>query len=414
MPANIATIKRSGERQPLGVMLPVALDTKSTVSKISTLMLDYAALTGLSPPEHTPRRYLWTDAFALCNLLELFRLTEDEGWLDLALQLVDQVHHVLGRHRSDDPRSGWISGLDEEEGELHPTRGGLRIGKRLSERGPGERPDERLEWDQDGQYYHYLTKWMHALNRVSRVTGDAVYAGWAMELARTAHAAFTYASSWGGAKRMYWKMSIDLTRPLVPSMGHHDPLDGYVTCCELQASAGGLGLSPDSGLEAEIADLAAICRGREWATDDPLGIGGLLSDAWRIAQLTEMGVFRDTHLLESVVDAALTGLAAFSGGNQLDYPPTFRLAFRELGLSIGLKGVVPLRNWSERNPKLIAAGSPLQRKIETLAGYLPLAGKIVDFWLEGKPREAGTWREHREINMVMLATSLAPDGFLSI
>ena len=29
-------------------------------------------------------------------------------------------------------------------------------------------------------------------------------------------------------------MSTDLTRPLVPSMGQHDPLDGFVTCNELQ------------------------------------------------------------------------------------------------------------------------------------------------------------------------------------
>src|SRR5690349_19170636 len=118
-----------------------------SLSSVRALMLDYAALTGLSPRGETPRRYLWTDAFALCNLLELFRQTDDEQWRDLALRLVDQVHHTLGRHRSDDPRRGWLSGLDEAEGELHPTRGGLRIGKRLNERRAGEPPDERLEWD---------------------------------------------------------------------------------------------------------------------------------------------------------------------------------------------------------------------------------------------------------------------------
>lgn len=294
------------------------------------------------------------------------------------------MHHILGRHRSADPRSGWISGLAEAEGELHPTRGGLRIGKKLNERGPGEPSDERLEWDQDGQYYHYLTKWMHALNRVSRVTGAPVYAGWAVELAQTAHAAFTYASSSGGPKRMYWKMSIDLTRPLVPPMGQHDPLDGYVTCSELQASAGGLGMPSHLDLKAEIAELAAICRGRDWATDDPLGIGGLLSDAWRIAQLTGIGVFRDTSLLEAVVDAALAGLADFAGSNTLHHPAAYRLAFRELGLSIGLKGAVQLRDWSKKNPERIAAESPLQRKIEALAGYLPLVGEIEGFWLERK------------------------------
>jgi hypothetical protein len=31
--------------------------------------------------------------------------------------------------------------------------------------------------------------------------------------------------------------------------------------------------------------------------------------------------------------------------------------------------------------------------------------------MDGKNREASTWIEHREINMVMFATSLAPNGF---
>lgn len=59
----------------------------------------------------------------------------------LASRLVDQVHQVLGRHRNDDSRTGRIGGLDEELGEAHPTRGGLRIGKRLPERRTDE-PDE--------------------------------------------------------------------------------------------------------------------------------------------------------------------------------------------------------------------------------------------------------------------------------
>jgi len=174
-----------------------------------------------------------------------------------------------------------------------------------------------------------------------------------------------------------------------------------------------LGLQ-QAALSAETADMAAICRGREWATEDALGIGGLLSDAWRLAQLTDLGVFRDTLLLESVVDAALTGLETFAKGTSPAYPAEYRLAFRELGLAIGLKGVVPLRDWLEKNRKLIATESPLHRKIEALARYLPLAGEIEDFWLYGSNRGTGTWSEHRDINMVMLATSLAPDGFLSI
>ena len=120
------------------------------------IMTDFAHLTGLVDAQ-PPRRYLWTDAFAVCNFLELYRPIGEEEYRQLALRLVDQVHHVQGRHRADDPRTGWISGLSEPEGEQHPTRGGLRIGKPLNERQPDEPFDERLEWERDGQYYHYLT-----------------------------------------------------------------------------------------------------------------------------------------------------------------------------------------------------------------------------------------------------------------
>ncbi len=167
-------------------------------------MTEFSNLTGLSAAGKVPQRYLWTDAFAVCNFLELYRQTNDDKYKNLALLLVDQVHNILGRHREDDSRTGWISGLDEEEGEMHPTKGGLRIGKKMSERSPSDRFDESLEWDRDGQYYHYLTKWMHALNRVSRVTGDRTYNTWAIELAKTAHAWFVYVPFSGGQKRRFW------------------------------------------------------------------------------------------------------------------------------------------------------------------------------------------------------------------
>ena len=149
------------------------------------LMLQFADRTGITGTR-APRRYLWTDAFAVCNFLGLHAVSDDGSWLDLALRLVDQVHHVLGRHRADDPRQGWISGLDDAQGELHPTIGGLRIGKPLPERSPQEHLDQRLEWERDGQYFHYLTRWMHALHRVALATGELRYARWARELASSA------------------------------------------------------------------------------------------------------------------------------------------------------------------------------------------------------------------------------------
>ena len=179
------------------------MEQNASLDSARNIMVEFASLTGLSPDTTAPRRYLWTDAFAVCNFLELYRLTHEAKYRELALTLVNQVHYILGRHRDDDSRAGWISGLTEHEGKLHPTRGGLRIGKKMNERGPDDPYDEQMEWERDGQYYHYLTKWMQALNRVSRVTGDPTYNRWAIDLAKTAHARFTYDPSSGKQKRMH-------------------------------------------------------------------------------------------------------------------------------------------------------------------------------------------------------------------
>jgi hypothetical protein len=39
---------------------------------------------------------------------------------------------------------------------------------------------------------------------------------------------------------------------------------------------------------------------------------------------------------------------------------------------------------------------------------------IESFWLESGNRESESWNDHIDINRVMLATSLAPDGYLII
>jgi len=357
---------------------------------------------------------LWTDAFAVCNFLELFRQTGDESYRQLALDLVEQVHHTLGRHRRDDPRTGWISGLDEEKGRSHPTQGGLRIGKEMNERRPSDPLDERLEWDRDGQYYHYLTKWMHALHCTGNATRDFTYHTWAAELAKTVHAKFTYTIPFGGPKRMYWKMSIDLSRPLVESMGHHDPLDGLITYHELQAAAvKGAKAFTFPNLQAEIADMACICEGKNWVTDDPLGLGGLLCDAYRVAQLSINGHFKRTDLLETLLEASLLGLESYARQQHPALPADYRLAFRELGLSIGLHAVERLRTCVGEHAAVFNQ-ERLQPKMNDLMRYGSPAETIEQFWLKSVNRRAGSWTEHQDINMVMLATSLAPDGFLTV
>lgn len=255
------------------------------------LMDNFALRTGLAPGGESPKRYLWTDAFAVCTFLELSRLSEQDTYLDLACALIQQVHEVLGCHRPDDSRSGWISGLSDKEGRRHPTIGGLRIGKPRNERGPDEPLDERSEWDRDGQYYHYLTKWMQALDWTSRWTGRTEYLSWAMELAQAAHRAFTYTPGPGRPKGMYWKMSIDLSRPLVPFMGQHDPVDGLVTYLQLYCNPMTDRIPYAPELKGVIEDLSTMTAGINLVSSDPLGIGGLLCNALQGGTDCSRGVY---------------------------------------------------------------------------------------------------------------------------
>ncbi len=50
----------------------------------------------------------------------------------------------------------------------------------------------------------------------------------------------------------------------------------------------------------------------------------------------------------------------------------------------------------------------LMRRVE------PLAETIVAFWLQPDNRDYPGWRDHLDINRIMLATSLTPDTFLEI
>ena len=56
----------------------------------------------------------------------------------------------------------------------------------------------------------------------------------------------------------------------------------------------------------------------------------------------------------------------------------------------------------------------LLSRIENLMQYTPLTDTIEKFWLDPANKEAETWSAHRDINMVTLATSLAPDGYLEV
>ena len=318
------------------------------------LMMKFSDTTGLTSSK-PPRRYLWTDSFAVCNFLGLFLTTGEKKFKDLALQLVDQVHKTLGQHREDDDRVGWLGSKD------HPTMNGLRIGKPLPERKPNEPFEPNLEWERDGQYFHYLTKWMHTLYRVYQIVKEEKFLTWATDLAQ---ASTRFISN----NRMFWKMNIALTNPLVPSMGQHDPIDGYITFKVLQTVS-------DVDLGGALKKLEKMIHQMNLVTNDPLGIGGLLFDAYRLDQ---MGI--DSEKKMRLITATLIGLEHVRLSHSL--------AFRELGLSIGLQAA---------------------KKMRVIEEHWLMIDEINDYWLQ-----YSDWTDHTDINQVMLATSLAPDGFLSI
>ena len=388
------------------------MGSSQDLSDVRAIMMAFAERTGLAAGESTMQRYLWTDAFAVCAFLSLFERADDRSCFDLAIRLIDRVHRTLGRHRQDDARSGWISGLDEEEGGRHPTAGGLRIGKRLNERPPGQAQNEPEEWDRDGQYFHYLTKWMHALERTAVVTSDVDYCRWGLELAQTAHSAFVYSVP-DGSQRMYWKMSIDLTRPLVSSMGHHDPLDALVSYSELEyCRMRHFSDAELPSLGSRIGEAAAMCAGKSWVSEDPLGIGGLLVDIYRLSQLQAFGTGIPVATLTHLLADARTGLDLIASSYPFHASAEYRLAFRELGLTIGLRAVEALRQRLTIDPGSLAGDSA--GGVEALERYVALADQIESFWRTPDNQSNSTWTDHVDINSVMLATSLLPGQFLLV
>jgi len=51
-------------------------------------------------------------------------------------------------------------------------------------------------------------------------------------------------------------------------------------------------------------------------------------------------------------------------------------------------------------------------RLERVLRHAPLIGIIETFWLDPANRKGAAWREHEDINSVMLATSLTPRGYL--
>ena len=115
----------------------------------------------------------------------------------------------------------------------------------------------------------------------------------------------------------------------------------------------------------------------------------------------------DNTSRDRFLNATRVGLAHYPQ-DALRQPAESRLAFRELGLALGLHAVEVVNND-------LADGvieRRVRKRVEPLLGYLPLRDEIESFWRDPEHQGSRAWTEHLDINEVMLPTSLVPAGFL--
>jgi hypothetical protein len=159
--------------------------------------------------------------------------------------------------------------------------------------------------------------------------------------------------------------------------------------------------------------LSLLCQHGNWTTDDPLGLGGLLFDACRLCQLPREEGLNDVRLLEELMDACRDGLIALLAGRPLNRPASHRLAFRELGLAIGLRALPSIIDDIAKDRTRLGSSPILRRTVDLLLPYESLAEKIISFWVPHAQHCDASWLAHQNINDIMLATALMPDTFLS-
>lgn len=361
------------------------------LSAARDLLEDFSKRTGLTAGHGKESvRYLWTDALAVHSFFGLSRLLKQDIYKQRAVKLIELVHMHLGRFHPQDNRTGWISGLSEEQGRKHPTAGGLRIGKKLPERKENQRYDPQLEWERDGQYMHYLTRWVTALLQAARETGDMRYNLWAAELMQASKEFITLDT---GQPRMYWKMSTDLSRPLVPGMGAHDAMEGLLCTLSIQKAL------PEK--KPELLPLSRqfekLCEGIDWKTSDSLGIGGLLFNTLRAATLVGSGMDLPGCVRPGkLFNDSTVSLQNFSAEFPIHQPASRRLAFRECGLSLGIR----ILGGMSGHPAMPAIN------FNVLEAYYFLADRIEQYWMEPDHQTVSSWTEHLDINAVSLASSL--------
>jgi len=293
-------------------------------------------------------------------------ITTDSRYITLARRLILAVHNTLGYTRDLQAR---LPGATDD----HPLQGGLRIGKLL--------PEDDESGQGDGQYFHYLTRWMPTLSRMTVTTGEPWYNNQAIELAQLALQKFKHNGD-DGQPQLHWKMNINLNTPQVSPEGSIDPIDGYVTYRLLQDTA-----KDETVLQHEISILKTMldraCERQP--TDDPLDLGMLL---WLTSHLHDQEGW--AHTLSS---KTINALHESRRRSYFDRPMAQRVAYREFGAALGLY--------------CHSCGSPEHSKTAALAEHIVQAWEdvgVVASYGDGHTKEDGP------ITAVMYAAALLADA----
>ncbi|EAW08154.1 uncharacterized protein ACLA_028790 [Aspergillus clavatus NRRL 1] len=339
-------------------------------------------------------RYLWTDAFGVLTLLTMHREYEkslrdaaqapDDRYLVLARRVVETVHEVLGRTR--DGRARLPGATD-----ANPLGGGLRIGK-MDERGP----------DGDGQYHHYLTLWMFALNRLAVATGEPRYNRLGVALARAIHPRF-FVQRESARPRMVWKMAMDLSAPLVASEGNLDPVDGYVVFRLLQGAA--MQSGDGAVLAEEIADYKRVMerKGKHFVSSDPLDLGMTLWTAHWFSEKEDWAAQLAGRCFEQICPPTFILVTPeydlFEINRYLERNIKYRLAFREFGTCMGIE--------------CQAAQTTEKERAVDLKVYADAITAAWDPYMELSISTDVTPDDLRPITRIMYAAALIPGAFRS-
>ena len=83
-------------------------------------------------------------------------------------------------------------------------------------------------------------------------------------------------------------------------------------------------------------------------------------------------------------------------------------------MAIGLHALERIEGLIAEKPKMIDNSPSIYSLVGVLRRFARLGEAIEKFWLDPRNRTAENWTAHRDINSVMLATSLAPNGYLNL